>query len=323
LPLPTSFPRVSVIVPTRDRADLLERCTAGLLQRTDYPEMELVIVDNDTREPDAQALLESLSKESRVHVVCVPGPFNFSALINIGVSAANGDVIVFFNNDVDVIDHGWLRELVSQAIRPEVGAKLLYPDTRVQYAGTVLGVGNPDGGPGVADHFGVHAARSDVGYMGFLALARRVSAVTAACMALRKDVFEAVGGMDAENLAVAYNDVDLCLRIGARGLSIIWTPFAELFHLESASRGPDDDSDKAERFEREWNFMRKRWGATLERDPFRRPNTSWGDNTFQLAFPPRRENPWRKYMQTREPASPAEAPETKPTPRNAVPAYPR
>jgi O-antigen biosynthesis protein len=327
-PLPTIFPRVSVIVPTRDRADLLDRCTAGLLQRTDYPDMELVIVDNDTRELNAQAVLERLSKDSRVRVIRVPGPFNFAGLINTGVSAATGDVIVLLNNDVDVIDHAWLCELVSQAIRPEigaVGAKLLYADTTVQYAGTVLGVGNPDGGPGVADHFGVHAARSDIGYMGFLALARQVSAVTAACMALRKDVFEAVGGMDADNLSVAYNDVDLCLRIRARGLSVIWTPFAELYHLESASRGPDYDSDKVERFKREWAFMRKRWGATLDEDPFYNPNFSWGNNTFQLAFPPRREDPWRKYMQP----SVADADivttrfETRPTPQHAIPDHPR
>lgn len=298
-PLPGPAPRVSVVIPTRDRAELLDRCTGGLLRRTDYPDLEVVVVDNDTQDPDALAVLRRLAGDRRVRIEPAPGPFNFSALVNAGVKAASGGVIVLLNNDIDVIDPGWLRELVSQAVRPEVGAvgaRLLYEDGRLQHAGIVLGVGNPSGDVGVADNLGVGALRNDIGYMGFYALARQVSAVTGACMALRRDVFDAVGGMNAENLAVAYNDVDICLRIREAGLAVVWTPFAELFHLESASRGSDLTAEQAGRFEAEWNYMRGRWGPVLDADPFLNPNLSWDRNTFQLGYPPRREKPWVRHL---------------------------
>jgi O-antigen biosynthesis protein len=327
-PLPDPAPRVSVIIPTRDRPELLDRVLTGLLQRTDYPDYEVVLVDNGSTDPLALTLMEQFGKDRRVVTVRAPGPFNFSSLINAGVAAATGTVLVFLNNDVDVIDHGWLRELASQAIRPEIGAvgtKLLFPDTTVQFAGTVLGVGNPLGGPGIADHFGVHAVRRDVGYFGFLALARRVSAVTAACMAMRREVFDAVGGMDAENLAVAYNDVDLCLRIRERGLDIVWTPFAEMFHFESATRGADHAPDKVARFNREWDYMRRRWAERLDNDPYLNPNFGWGANTFQYAFPPRRPKRWSPFLTEAAAASQpaAEAEESRfvdwlPAPANAA-----
>ena len=280
--LPAPLPPVSLIVPTRDRADLLARCAEGVLHRTDYARIELVIVDNASREPATQALLDRLAADPRVRVLRHDAPFNFSALCNAGAAAATGDVIVLLNNDVEMLGAGWLRELVAHALRPPVGAvgaKLLYPDFSVQHAGLVLGAG-PDG---VAIHACARAPREAAGPGGMLWLEREVGAVTAACLAIRRALYHDVGGMD-EQLPVAYNDVDLCLRLRARGLSIVWTPFAELLHHESATRGRSDDRAAAA-------LLRARWGAALARDPCYNDNFSLGQ-PFALAAP-RTAPPWR------------------------------
>ncbi len=211
-PLPDPAPRASLIVPTRDRADLLARCAAGLLLRTDYPDLELLIADNDSVESATLALFDRLRADTRVRVLPLPGPFNFSALNNAAVRQASGQVLVLINNDIDVIDGGWLREMVSQAMRPAigaVGAKLLYADDTVQHGGVLLGMGHFDGGPGVAGHVGLGASRDDVGYFGSLALTRDFSSVTGACLALRREVLEAVGVLGETNQPAAFNDVDL------------------------------------------------------------------------------------------------------------------
>ena len=294
-PRPNPAPRVSLIVATRDKADLLARCVVGLLYRTDYPNLEVLVIDNDSREAGTLSLFEMLRKDGRVRVLPAPGAFNFSALNNIGVRAAAGEVVVMINNDIDVIDSGWLREMVSHAIRPDVGAvgaKLMYGDDHIQHAGIVLGVGRHDDGPGIAGHFGHFADMDDEGYLGQLALTREVSAVTGACLALRREVWEAVGGMDETNLPVAYNDVDLCLRIRAKGFRIIWTPFAELYHLESASRGREETPEQRARADREARYMRDRWGPLLDDDPFYNPNFDRSSHLFALARPPPL-RPWR------------------------------
>jgi GT2 family glycosyltransferase len=294
-PLPDPAPRVSLIVATRDKADLLARCVVGLLYRTDYPDLEVLVMDNDSREAGTRSLFEMLRKDHRARVIPAPGAFNFSALNNIGVRAATGEVVVLVNNDIDVIDSGWLREMVSHAIRPDVGAvgaKLIYGDDRIQHAGIVLGVGHHDEGPGIAGHFGHFAEADDAGYLGQFALTREVSAVTGACLALRREVWEAVGGLDEINLPVAYNDVDLCLRIRARGYRIIWTPFAELYHLESASRGREETPEQRARAEREARYMRDRWGSILDDDPFYNPNFDRSSHLFTWARPPRLRS-WR------------------------------
>jgi GT2 family glycosyltransferase len=284
-----------LIVPTRDKPALLARCAAGVLHRTDYPNIEMLIVDNDSRDPEALALLAKLEKDRRVRILPYPGPFNYAALNNAAVQEATGEVIVLVNSDIAIIDPGWLREMVSLASRPDVGAvgaKLLYGDGTVQHSGVVLGVG----GPAVAGHFGHHAARDDGGYAGQLALTRELSAVTGACLALRREVYEAVGGMDATNLPVSYNDVDLCLRIRERGLRVIWTPFAELYHLDGGSRGYEDTPEKMARAKKEADYMRRRWKRVLDHDPFYNPNFDLKDHTFGLAMPPRREKPWRRQQ---------------------------
>jgi GT2 family glycosyltransferase len=297
-PLPLPPPRVSLIIPTRDQAELLSRCVSGLLHRTSYPDIEVLIVDNDSREPQTLELFDRLLRDNRVRILRRPGKFNYSALNNSAVPEATGEIIVLLNNDIDIIDAGWLRELVSIAVRPEVGAvgaKLIYADGRIQHAGVVLGVGNHAGGPGIAGHFGHFVSKSEIGYFGQFSLAREVSAVTGACLALRKEIYEAAGGLDAKHLPVSYNDVDLCLRIRALGLRVIWTPFAELYHLESASRGQNRTPKQiATAGLKEADYMRQRWGSMLDNDPFYNPNFDRADHYFRLAIPPRREKRWRR-----------------------------
>jgi O-antigen biosynthesis protein len=294
--LPNPLPRVSVIIPTRDRADLLTRAVTGLLYRTDYPDIEVLILDNDSVEAGTLSLFQLLRKDSRVRVIPISGPFNYSAINNAGVRAATGDILVLLNNDVDVIESGWLKELVSHAVRPDVGAvgaKLIFGDGRIQHAGVVLGVGCHNGGPGVAGHFGLSAEESDEGYLGQFALTRELSAVTGACLAVRRDVFEAVGGLNETELPVSFNDVDFCLRLRTQGYRIIWTPFAELYHLESASRGRPDTPEQVARAAREADYMRERWGPILDNDPFYNLNFDRKNHQFELARPPNRKKPWR------------------------------
>ncbi len=264
-PLPEPAPRASIIIATRDRAELLGPCLEGLLQRTDYPEIEVVVVDNGSTAADALAVLERAGADPRVRVLRSPGPFNWAALNNAGARQATGAVLVLLNNDTVVVEPGWLRELVAQAVRPEVGAvgaKLLYPDGTIQHAGVVLGR------DGHAMHMWRGAADGVPGYMAELAVVREVAAVTGACLAIRKEVFARVGGCDAANLPVTWNDVDLCLRVRASGLRVIWTPHARLLHLEQASRGSDTTPENDTRFLREQAFMRERWGDAMRVDPF-------------------------------------------------------
>ncbi len=283
-PVPSPEPLVSVIIPTRNHADMLSRSVDGLLRRTDYPALEVLIADNGSDEPEALALLDDLSRDSRVRVLRCPGPFNYSALNNRMVSEAHGSLILMLNNDIDVISPGWMREMVSHAIRPgvgAVGAKLLYPDGTIQHGGVLVGMG------GVAGHQYLHKPASDPGYFGQLQLVRAVNAVTGACLMVRRDLYLQAGGLDEVSLKVAFNDIDLCLKLVELGYRNVWTPYAELYHLESASRGSDRSPAKAARFEREVRHMMQRWGQTLDRDPYWNPNLFLHSHDVNLAFPPR------------------------------------
>ena len=256
-------------MPTRDRADLLQNCIGGLLQRTAYPKLEVVILDNGSTDSQAVALLHDLAQDRRVRVLSQPGPFNWSALNNYGVSQMRGEVAVLLNNDTEVIEADWLRELVTQAIRPEigiVGAKLLYADRTVQHAGVVLGPA------GRATHMWRHARGDSRGYLDQLIVTRQATVVTGACLAIRREVYRAAGGCEADRLAVTWNDSDLCLRVRALGLRVLWTPYAQLLHLEQATRGTDDTADNQERFARERDWMRARWNGAIDADPFHNPN---------------------------------------------------
>jgi glycosyltransferase involved in cell wall biosynthesis len=286
---PEPKPLVSVIVPTRDRVELLAQCADGVLNATAYQPLELLIVDNGSVEPETHALFERLRQDPRVRVIEAPGPFNFSALNNRAAAEARGEVLLLLNNDISVIHPDWLDEMVAQAVRPNVGAvgaRLLYPDGKVQHAGVVLGIN------GVAGHLLYHAPGDEPGYYKHLKTPRNVSAVTAACLAMRKAVYDEVGGLDAERLAVAFNDVDLCLKVRKAGYDIVWTPWAELHHHESASRGDDRAPADQARFNAEIATMRERWGATLEQDPFYNAVFDRRRGDYHLASPPDRQPPW-------------------------------
>ncbi|KQP41329.1 glycosyl transferase [Methylobacterium sp. Leaf104] len=279
-PVPEPAPLVSVVIPTRDQADLLAVALAGVLDATDYPAIEVIVVDNESREARTRDLFTRLSVyDARVRILPVPGSFNFSDLSNRGAAAARGSLLLFLNNDIEVIEPGWLREMVSIALAPDigaVGAKLLYPDRTLQHGGIVLGIG------GVAGHSHPGLPADDPGYFARMVLTQEVSAVTGACLLLRTAVFAASGGFDADALAVAFNDVDLCLRLRARGLRNVWTPHARLIHHESKSRGAEDTPEKRERFEREVRVMQARWAAELRADPYYNPNLSRDAARYRL-----------------------------------------
>jgi GT2 family glycosyltransferase len=288
---PEPRPLVSVIVPTRDRAELLEQCARGVLQETDYAPLEFIVVDNDSVEPATAALFDRLRQDPRVRILPAPGPFNYSALNNLAVAQAKGEVVLLLNNDISVIEPHWLDAMVAHAIRPNVGAvgaRLLFPDGHLQHAGVVVGVG------GVAGHLAYNLPGDTGGYYNHLTTTRNMSAVTAACMALRKAVYEEVGGLDAEHLKVAFNDTDLCLKIRARGYDIVWTAQAELYHHESASRGEDLAPAAKARFDGEVAVMRARWGDTLKGDPFYGPLFDRRRSDYALAAPHHRTQPWEK-----------------------------
>ena len=288
-----SWPKVSAIVPTRDHVGVLKTCIDGLLERTDYPDIELIIANNDSAEPETLAYFDKLRSDPRVRILDCPGAFNFSAINNTAVRASTGEIVLLLNNDVEMIDRGWLKEMIKHAVRPEVGAvgaKLLYPDNTLQHGGVILGMN------GVAGHLHVGVPADSPGYFGWLKIAHDVSATTAACLALRRTVYDEIGGLDEVNLKVAFNDVDLCLRITEKGYRIIWTPEATLYHWESKSRGNDLSSQHFTRFQGEVAYMRERWGARLDEDPLYNPNLSLSTAHPVMAFPPRRVPPWQPFL---------------------------
>jgi GT2 family glycosyltransferase len=277
------LPLVSIIIPTRDQAALLQRCLTSLRQKTDYAPIEMVIVDNGSTKPETQAFLQDLALDPRIQIVTDDAEFNFSRLINHGVRIARGEILAFVNDDIETDKPDWLREMVSHAIRPEVGAvgaRLWYPDGRLQHAGVVLGL------HGVARHAFQRFLPQPVAVMNrTFILSQNYSAVTAACMVLRKTVFDDVGGFD-ENLPNNFNDVDFCLRLRERGWQIIWTPYADLIHQESASRGRHSDSAERAQLLHDMAYLQEKWGEQLRNDPFYSPNLSDSD-AFALAWPPR------------------------------------
>jgi len=289
--IPEPEPLVSVIVPTRDHPDLLRECVEGVLKRTDYRSLELIVMDNDSVKQSTRSLFSELQRDARVRIVASPGPFNFSAIVNRGAASARGDILLLLNNDVEVLAPGWLTEMVSHVVRPEigaVGARLLFPSGRVQHAGIVLFPSEPN-----SCHALRLARRGDPGYFGQLALTRSFQAVTGACLAVRRQVFLDIGGLDEENLPVAFNDVDLCLRIGARGYRILCTPFAELIHRESVSRGLDAGGAKKHRAQAERRHAVDKWPTAFGRDKYGNPNLAYVWNKGIVLSPPQVPPPWR------------------------------
>lgn len=273
------LPSVSIIIPTRNRLDLLRTVLDGVAA-TDYPNLEVIVVDNDSDDPETLAFLEA-QDPSKVKVLRHPGPFNYSTINNRAVAEANGELICLLNNDIEVLSPNWLAIMATQAMRDDVGAVgalLLYPDGRIQHAGVLLGVVD------AAVHPHQFLDPEAEGYFRRHALPQFASAVTAACLVVRRDRFLAVGGLDERNFAVAYNDVDLCLRLNQKGWQSFYEPRAVLVHHESVSRGFDQDPVGAARFARELAALKRIWKTDTMIDPFHHPSLSRHSAHFELAL---------------------------------------
>ena len=285
-PLPAKAPLVSLLIPTRNGLKFLQRCVDSILDKTIYPNYEILIIDNGSDDPATLAYFKTVVAKKSVRVIPYDAPFNYSAINNFAAAQAKGTVLGLLNNDLEVIHADWLEEMVAQALRPGigcVGAMLYYPNDTVQHAGVIIGLG------GVAGHAFRDFNRGTEGVFNRARLVQNYGAVTAACLIIRKEIFDQVGGLDEKHLAVAFNDVDFCLKVRAAGYLNLWTPFAELYHHESASRGVEDTPEKHERFRGEVETMMQRWEKELKHDPAYNPNLTLELTDFTLAAPPR---PW-------------------------------
>jgi glycosyltransferase involved in cell wall biosynthesis len=286
--LPTILPLVSIIIPTRNGLNLLKQCIDSLLAKTTYPNFEILIIDNGSDDTATLSYLIDLAASPKngknISIIRDDSPFNYSQLNNRAVAQAKGEVVALLNNDIEVITPNWLSEMVSHALRAgvgAVGAKLWYPDDTLQHGGVVLGIG------GVAAHVFPKFTRDSLGYFNRAVLIQNYSAVTAACLVVRKSIYLQVGGLNETDLAVAFNDVDFCIRIREAGYRNIWTPVAELYHHESATRGYEDTVEKQARFMAEVNYMKKTWGELLNNDPAYSLNLSLTACDYSYAWPPR------------------------------------
>lgn len=282
--IPSPSPLVSIIIPTRNQKKVLEKCIDSLTSLTNYEPYEILVVNNGSDEEETLQYMVKIKTDPRINVLDYPWPFNYSAINNFAVKEARGEVLCLLNNDIEIIEKDWLRIMVSLAIRPEtgaVGAKLLYPDRRIQHAGVILGLG------GVAGHAYLLKDENYPGQMGRALLTQNYSAVTAACMVVEKTKYEQVGGLNEDELKIAFNDIDFCIRLLQAGYRNVWTPDAKLIHYESVSRGYEDTIEKQKRFKSEIDYMKETWGELLENDPAYNPNLSLDHEAFTLAFPPR------------------------------------
>ncbi|MCM1111650.1 MAG: glycosyltransferase family 2 protein [Muribaculum sp.] len=289
-------PKVSIVIANKDHAEDLRRCVNSIREKSTYDNYEIIIVENNSEtqeifdyyeellETDFQKAVksgETVCRKDNITIVMFKGGFNYSAINNLGVQYASGDYILLLNNDTEIITVNWIEELLMYAQREDVGAvgaKLYYGDRTIQHAGVVIGLGAHR----TAGHTHYKQSRQNLGYMGRLCYAQNVSAVTGACLMVKRSLYEAVGGLE-ERFAVSLNDVDLCLKLRERGLLNVFTPFAELFHYESISRGSDASGERAERYNRESEEFREKWKAVLEAgDPYYNPNFSLDRSDFSL-----------------------------------------
>ena len=291
-PLPKKLPLVSIIIPTKDKVSVLSTCIKSLLQNTIYTNFEVLIIDNNSEESVTHDYYKKIQLENKhIKVFAFNSAFNFSAMNNFGVKHSKGEVLVLLNNDTEVINDDWLNEMVSHCLRSEVGAvgaKLYYPNGHIQHAGVFLF----EDSPGV--HIYLNREKNDPGYFNKLNLVQNYTAVTAACLAVKKSVFIKAGGLDEENLKVAYNDVDFCLKLVTMGYKNVWTPFAQLKHYESLSRGSDMDEVNLPRFKKEQSHMLQKWDSLMKNDPFFNHNLGIDTRTMQLAFPPKKLYEWQE-----------------------------
>ena len=276
-----SHPRVSVIIPNRDHVEDLRRCISSILEKTTYDNYEIVVVENNSVSVDIEDYYKELKRYSNVRVVRYVGEFNYSRVNNYGVECADGQFIILLNNDTEVITVNWIEEMLMYCQRKDVGAvgvKLLYPDKTIQHAGVVIGLGAHR----TAGHTHYGKSYENLGYMGRLCYAQDVSAVTGACLMVKKHTFVEMGGLD-DHFAVSLNDVDFCLRLRKMGLLNVFTPFAELYHYESASRGSDLNGENADRYNKESELFREKWGEVLEKGgPYYNPNFSLDRSDYSV-----------------------------------------
>ncbi len=274
-------PLVSIVIPTQDQVDVLARCLESIARST-YTNHEIVLVENQSRQPETFDYYRSLESRRDIRLIAWNDRFNYSQVNNFAADQAHGEVLLFLNNDTQVRSRDWLERMLEHALRPEigaVGAKLLYPNGEVQHGGVILGIG------GVAGHAHKCDSESSAGYFHRLVVSQNLSAVTGACLMLRKEVFAETGGFD-ERLAIAFNDVDLCMRIRRQGYWIVWTPFAALTHYESRTRGQEDTIEKQCRFRDEVQRFIDTWHEELQDgDPFYSPHLSLMFREFRLATP--------------------------------------
>lgn len=271
-------PLVSIVIPNKDEKETLKKCLESIWKKTSYPNYEIILVENNSTTQEIRDYYKELDGKERVRVVYWEKEFNYSAINNFGISYAKGEYILCLNNDITVISPDWLEELLANCQRPEVGivgARLYYPDNTIQHAGIVLGMG------GCAGSLFVGLARSRGGYLHKAALQQDLSAVTAACFMVKKEVFEKVGGFE-EKLAVAFNDVDFCLKVRHAGYLVVYDPYAELYHHESKTRGYENTEAKKRRFQEEIEYMRCHWMPDILRDPYYNENLSLKASDYSL-----------------------------------------
>lgn len=273
-------PLISLIIPNYEHKEDLEKCIHSVLSLSTYRNYEIVIIENNSQSNDIFEYYEQIKKDDRIRVVAWEEAFNYSAINNFGVTHARGEYVVLLNNDTEVIAPDWLQRLLGFAQREDVGAvgaRLLYSDHSVQHAGVVIGF------RGVAGHAFAHLPSTEVGYMNRAVATQNLSAVTAACLMMKKSLFEKIGGFE-EQLAVAFNDIDLCLKIREQGYRIVYAPKAELYHHESLSRGDEDTDDKKARFSSEVMYCMNRWKRILtEGDPYYSPHLDLCRETYQIS----------------------------------------
>ncbi len=279
-----STPSVSIIIPTRDKPDVLKKCVDSILGKTCYLHYEIVIVNNGSDLKKTYDYFNELKAIANVRIIDYNEEFNFSAINNYAARQASGEVLLFLNNDMEVISGEWLSAMLEHVQRKEVGAvggKLLYPNNTIQHAGAILGLtGGSD--VGVAGHWHKHHPADSHGYFGRSHIIQDLSCVTAACMMIRKEIFNELGGFD-ENIAVAFNDVELCIRIRQQGYLIVYTPYALLYHHESLSRGYEDSPEKQARFAREVKYVRDKWGSVIDSgDPYYSPNLALDNEDYSI-----------------------------------------
>jgi GT2 family glycosyltransferase len=288
--VPDPAPKVSIIIPTRDAPELVRTCIESIRERTQYPDYEILLVDHESTDPEAQRYFDALCRQPDVQVLRYTGAFNWSAMNNFAAPHASGAVLCFLNNDTEVLTPDWLQELVGHACRSEVGAvgaKLLFRDGTLQHGGVILGAN------GIAEHPFTGLAADRAGYMMRAGLTQNISAVTGACLVCRREIFQAAGGFEMVNLGVAFNDVDFCLRLSEAGYRNVWTPYARLYHEGSKTRGRDGAADKRGRLDKEMHYMRNRWSQVLQRDPNYNPAFEQHDYPYAVltaaAYSPFRE----------------------------------